>query len=979
MEYASTHGGRQGGDAPVLESGWVWEHEPRGLINPRMAYEVPVVHTPYQSLGCRAASVAIGALIASAGAARAQTSTWTNSAGGNWGASANWAGGVLPDSTRLVYFDNSAGGTTLAFTVNMTGNATVQACKTLNVLANSVTLNYASASNNLPLSGGVSGSASLMIGGGFSDPVTLMVLNTGLANRKLSGVDAWIGAGTNSLATLAVRGGLGQATFAGDLRIGNAGPGAVVIDQGGYVSARALRVGYGALVQGSISIDGANSKLEYGTTGAQASIAENGPAVISITNGGTLRAAASAPLLVASTDLVNHSGATITIDGAGSSWQTGSVTGAITLGKYGPTQITLTNGGSLISASSPFYLGTSLDPYDVTTVTIGLGSQWTHTGGMVRLGYNSITQGLVPATGILRLEGGQCSNAGNAVTVYGYGAISGFGTISAAGVALGGGLISPDGGTPGSYGTLAINGGLGVLVGAGRIELDVRGDDAGPHDAITVSSSAAINCALIVRSAGALPDLSNSLALPLFSAASFSGGVSPAFRVALLPSLPGNRFYRLSYPGPSGGTITLGVQSLFNTPDFNGGSANSTVNAVITAADRGDLSGDGLDDLAVTTSDGFVFILTGNGDGTFSQTIQLPVGNDPRGVVIVDLDPANPNNNGKEVVVSNSADDTLTVYSRTGAGTWFVAATPATGPTPLGLCAADFNGDGIEDIVCADSGSNSASYFRGQSGTSISLAARTSHQTDNGPVDVDPWDPDNTKGGMLSLVTSNRGSGTMSFLHKNPGGGFDPPVNFATGAGPFQVITGDLNLDGNSDVATLNDDGTMTIFISDGAGSFLNGAPVPVGDAPLSFARADLDLDGDLDIAVVADNESAMAVVKVFRNDTDPFDNNLTLASPSEVSTPTPQIVLTGKVDPDSRPDLITVGSGPRTLTTVTTVANSSLCPADFDQNGFVNGADFDAFVIEFYYGTLLADFDHNGFVNGVDFDGFTAAFVAGC
>jgi len=63
----------------------------------------------------------------------------------------------------------------------------------------------------------------------------------------------------------------------------------------------------------------------------------------------------------------------------------------------------------------------------------------------------------------------------------------------------------------------------------------------------------------------------------------------------------------------------------------------------------------------VVVGDGFVFVLIGNGDGTFSQTIQLPVGNDPRGVVIVDLDPTNPNNNGRDLAVSNSADDTLTV------------------------------------------------------------------------------------------------------------------------------------------------------------------------------------------------------------------------------------------------------------------------------------------------------------------------------
>ena len=54
-------------------------------------------------------------------------------------------------------------------------------------------------------------------------------------------------------------------------------------------------------------------------------------------------------------------------------------------------------------------------------------------------------------------------------------------------------------------------------------------------------------------------------------------------------------------------------------------------------------------------------------------------------------------------------------------------------------------------------------------------------------------------------------------------------------------------------------------------------------------------------------------------------------------------------------------------------------CLADLDDNGFVNGDDFDGFMDAFYYGTIEADFDANTFVNGDDFDGFMAAFFVGC
>jgi len=54
-------------------------------------------------------------------------------------------------------------------------------------------------------------------------------------------------------------------------------------------------------------------------------------------------------------------------------------------------------------------------------------------------------------------------------------------------------------------------------------------------------------------------------------------------------------------------------------------------------------------------------------------------------------------------------------------------------------------------------------------------------------------------------------------------------------------------------------------------------------------------------------------------------------------------------------------------------------CPGDFDQNGFVNGEDFDSFVAFFEIGDPAADWDRNSFVNGDDFDGFVAAFAGGC
>jgi hypothetical protein len=60
-------------------------------------------------------------------------------------------------------------------------------------------------------------------------------------------------------------------------------------------------------------------------------------------------------------------------------------------------------------------------------------------------------------------------------------------------------------------------------------------------------------------------------------------------------------------------------------------------------------------------------------------------------------------------------------------------------------------------------------------------------------------------------------------------------------------------------------------------------------------------------------------------------------------------------------------------------VAFIAACPADFDESGFLDTDDFDAFVTAFELGEDAADFDKSGFVDTDDFDNFVRAFELGC
>ncbi|MCK6477938.1 MAG: hypothetical protein L6Q35_14035 [Phycisphaerales bacterium] len=73
----------------------------------------------------------------------------------------------------------------------------------------------------------------------------------------------------------------------------------------------------------------------------------------------------------------------------------------------------------------------------------------------------------------------------------------------------------------------------------------------------------------------------------------------------------------------------------------------------------------------------------------------------------------------------------------------------------------------------------------------------------------------------------------------------------------------------------------------------------------------------------------------------------------------------------------VTTPGGASNIATITLVY--SRCPTDIDGSGFVDGDDFDAFVLLFEAGDPAADFDGTGFVDTDDYDAFVTAFEAGC
>lgn len=325
------------------------------------------------------------------------------------------------------------------------------------------------------------------------------------------------------------------------------------------------------------------------------------------------------------------------------------------------------------------------------------------------------------------------------------------------------------------------------------------------------------------------------------------------------------------------------------------------------AVATGDINGDGLDDVVLTTTfyfdednDDRIFVFLQQPDGSLAAPLKLHYGLANRtGIAMADLD----RDGRMEVVVGH------------GNGIAILDWTPATLRRPsLGLkqfgtpgqaaddiAILDVDRDGIPDVFAQDWSSGATIFFGdGQGGISRQVHVPTPA---HGYNDLKAADLDND--GHTDIVLLSGQGETNAYVYYNDGSDdLSAPLVISPGPPGFKVVgslaTGDFNNDGRNDLAIQFDSDRLALYLQDDDGGLLPHGLLSSGGRANAMIGHDLDLDGRTDLVT----QYGDGPLGVFLQGDDGLQEQ-TIASGPYATWFNTHGVAVGDVNGDSCPDVV--------------------------------------------------------------------------
>jgi hypothetical protein len=254
-----------------------------------------------------------------------------------------------------------------------------------------------------------------------------------------------------------------------------------------------------------------------------------------------------------------------------------------------------------------------------------------------------------------------------------------------------------------------------------------------------------------------------------------------------------------------------------------------------------DFNNDGYPDLAAVDEHGGYLIAMNNGDETFTFS-GYPLGTFPQDVAVIFL----PGDAYPDLVISDAFAQSVYVLAGNGDGTFTLNATVPAGTGPYGLAAADLNSDGITDIIAGLAAINRVGVFLGNGSggfgpISTYHAGEYCMEVAVGIINSDGF-PD---------VVAACGTSVVVLLGNGAGGLGAPSATNLHYPYLVHIAIGDLDQDGKLDVvAGAGYD--VHLFFGDGQGGWRRDQGLHVDTEIGQVRLADLNGNGFLDVVLAS-------------------------------------------------------------------------------------------------------------------------------
>ena len=268
----------------------------------------------------------------------------------------------------------------------------------------------------------------------------------------------------------------------------------------------------------------------------------------------------------------------------------------------------------------------------------------------------------------------------------------------------------------------------------------------------------------------------------------------------------------------------------------------------------GDLNGDGNPDMVLAKGRHWPLVdrvLIGDGKGGIRASYDLGAASDKSySGRLVDLD----GDGDLDVVISNDTPSPKLVYLNDGTGHFSVGSTYGSPDWPMrNATVADMNGDGKPDIIAANRNGKTPGF------NYICLnRGRGTFSADCVPFSPEPSTTitaaDFNGDGLLDLLVPHRNGGQsrLYFGAKHADLAHLRSVTFGSASAQIRIAeAADFNGDGKLDVVSIDETTGISMNFGKGDGTFAT--PVPIGDKaiiPYALTVSDLNCDGKADVIV---------------------------------------------------------------------------------------------------------------------------------